>query len=80
MSEKLSATDLVRISIIWAEESMRQMIYGCSDDDPYRAEVKDQLRQLLAYRNRRFGKPKDPLAGAKLVNVTEMRRDTQERG
>ena len=74
MSDKLSASELVYIAIIWAEESMLQMIGGCDPEDPYRAEVKDQLTQLRAYRNRRFGKPENIFEGAELVTMAELRR------
>lgn len=72
MSEKLSAAQIVYIAISWAEESMLQMIDGCQDDDPYRAEVLDQIKQMRVYRNARFGKPKNPLEGAVLVDAMEL--------
>jgi hypothetical protein len=78
MSEKLSAAELVYIAITWAEEGMIQMIDGCHNDDPYRADVKNQLKQMRAYRRRRFGKPTNPFEGAKLVNMTEMRALTAQ--
>lgn len=78
MSNKLSAAQLVQIAITWAEESMMQMICGCPKDDPYRAEVSEQLKQLRIYRRQRFGKPRDPLEGANLVDVTELRRQLRD--
>lgn len=74
MTEKLSAAELVRIAIVWAEESMLQMIDGLGNSDPYRAEVADQLKQMRAYSRRRFGSRPDPTAGARLVGLDELRQ------
>jgi hypothetical protein len=68
---KLSASQIVYVAITWAEESMLQMIGGCDKDDPYRAEVLDELKQIRTYRDKRFGKPADPFKDARLVNVIE---------
>lgn len=68
---KMTAGEIVYAALVWADEGMEQMIFGCQDDDPYRAEVKDQLKQLRAYRKKRFGEMKEPTEGAKLVNVLE---------
>ena len=75
---KLTATEIVRIALIWAEESMHQMVDGCDRDDPYRADVADQLKQMKAYNRRRFGERPDPLAGAKLVSIEEIREKNAE--
>ena len=75
MTEKLSAAEIVYAAITWAEESMLQMIAGCDESDPYRAEVRDQLKQMRAYRDRRFGKPRNnPFEGARLVDMATLRQ------
>jgi hypothetical protein len=74
MTERLTAVQIIHIAITWAEESMLQMINGCPEGDPYRAEVLDQLRQMRAYKKRRFGKPNDPFEGARLVGLDELRK------
>lgn len=71
---RLTAVEIMQIAITWAEESMVQMINGCEENDPYRAEVADQLKQMRAYRKRRFGKPQDPFEGAKLLSLDELRK------
>ncbi|MFI5423143.1 MAG: hypothetical protein ACHQWH_04305 [Nitrososphaerales archaeon] len=73
---KLTAAELIHIAITWAEESMLQMIHGCPEGGEYRAEVIDQLKQLRAYRKRRYGKPSDPFKDAKLVTLDELREST----
>lgn len=70
---KLTGAEIIYVAITWAEESMALMIDGCHDDDPYRAEVMDQLKQMRAYKRRRFGKPDDPFKDAKLVSLEELR-------
>lgn len=78
MTDKLSAAEIVYMAITWAEESMAQMVAGCDADDPYRAEVKDWMKQMRAYRDRRFGKPQNnPFEGAKLINMMELRQSQQ---
>lgn len=64
---KLSASQIIYKALVWAEEGMEQMV----DADPhgYGIIVSDELKQLRAYRYRRFGKPKDPLEGAKKVSA-----------
>lgn len=74
MTDKMTAVEIIQIAITWADESMVQMISGLSSDDPHRAEVKDQLKQMRAYRKRRFGNPKDPFEGAKLLGLDELRK------
>jgi hypothetical protein len=71
---RLTAAELMKIAITWAEESMVQMISGCEKDDPYRADVADQLKQLRAYRKRRFGAPVDPFKDAKKLTLDELRQ------
>ena len=74
MPNKMNAAEIVRIAIIWAEESMCEMIHGCHEDDPYRKQVQDQLKQLRDYRNRRFGKSRDPFEGAESLGLDELRK------
>lgn len=74
MPNKMNAAEIVRVAIIWAEESMCEMIHGCSHDDPYRKQVQDLLKQMRTYRNRRFGKPRDPFEGGKLLGLDELRK------
>jgi hypothetical protein len=70
---KMTSVEIIYTAIIWAEESMIQMINGCEDGDPYRAEVSNQLKQMRAYRKRRFGKPDCPFKDAKLLSLDELR-------
>lgn len=67
----MTASEIVHTALVWGEEGMVQMVRACHADDPYRAEVKDQLKQLRAYRRKRFGERKEPTEGARLVNVLE---------
>lgn len=73
MAEKLTAAEITHTALIWAEESMLQMIGGLSDSDPHKAVVTDEYRQLRAYRKRRFGLPPDPFKDTKLVSLEELR-------
>lgn len=74
MPTKMTSAEIIETAIIWAEESMEQMLFGLSDDDAHRVVVKDQLKQLRAYRKRRFGKRIDPFEGAKLLGLDELRK------
>lgn len=74
VTNKLTAAEIIYTALVWADESMDQMISGCAEQDPYRAEVISLRKQLRAYRNRRFGKPKDPFEGAKALTLDELRR------
>lgn len=65
----MTAHEIIYTALVWGEESLTQMIVGCSPKDPYRAECEGKLRQLQAYRKRRFGKEKNLLEGSKLVDV-----------
>ena len=60
---KLSAAEIIYKALVWAEESMEQMVDG--DPGEYGKQVADELRQLRAYRKKRFGERPDPLVGAK---------------
>jgi len=73
-STKMTAAEIMLVAITWAEESMVQMIGGMPVDDPYRDEVRSQLKQMRAYRKRRFGKPHNPFEGAKLLGIDELRK------
>ena len=73
--EKLSSGELVLQAFIWAEESIGEMIRGTEDSDPHRAYLLSLRKQMKAYRQRRFGKLKDPLDGARLVSVYERPSD-----
>lgn len=68
---KMTAGEIIHAALVWGEEGMEQMVNGCDHDDPYRAEVLDQLKQLRAYRKKRFGVRPEPTDGAKLVNVLQ---------
>lgn len=74
MPNKMSANEIVFTALIWAIESMDQMISGTHESDPYRAELIEERRQLRAYRNKRFGKPVNPFKDAKLVDVLSPRK------
>jgi hypothetical protein len=69
----MTAGEIIRTALIWAEESMNAMIGGLHKDDPHRAEVLAELRQLRAYHKRRFGEVPNPLAGCKLVDIREIK-------
>lgn len=74
MSEKLPVKEIIRIALIWADESMLAMVHGCDEKDPYRTEVLDQLKQLRAYYKHRFGKRRDPFEGAEFVSLATLRK------
>lgn len=74
---KMTAGEIVHTALIWGEESMEQMIAGTDKDDPYHAQVKSELKQLRAYRKRRFGERPDPTAGCKLVSALEIRNQNK---
>lgn len=69
MYEKMRASEIILQALIWAEESIHEMINGTSGDDPHRAELVELRKQMRTYRKRRYGKLPDPLAGAKPVNI-----------
>lgn len=62
---KLTASQIVHIALVWAEESMEQMVDG--DPGEYGKQVADELRQLRAYRLKRFGEQTDPFVEAERV-------------
>lgn len=68
---KMTAGEIVYAALVWGEEGMAQMVHACHADDPYRAEVLEQLKQLRAYRKKRFGEMREPTEGARLVNVLD---------
>lgn len=74
MSDRMTSVEIIYAAITWAEESMALMIDGCHEGDPYRETVLDQLKQMRAYKRRRFGKPDDPFKNAKLVSLDELRQ------
>jgi hypothetical protein len=76
---KMTAAEIVYTALVWGEESMVQMVAGCHESDPYRTEVAEQLKQLRAYRKRRFGTPPDPFEGAKPMSLEEI-RESQRKG
>jgi len=71
---KMTASQIVYTALIWAEESMYTMIDGTHESDPHRAELKDELKQLRAYRKRRYGQPSDPFAGATAMSLEDLRK------
>ena len=68
---KMTAREIVYAALVWGEEGMEQMVRACHADDPYRAEVFAELKQLRAYRKKRFGERKEPTDGARLINILE---------
>lgn len=79
MTEKMSVSAIIEQALVWAEESIDQMIAGHSDKDPHRAELIELRRQMRAYHRRRFGKAADgkaadPFAGAKALSLDELRK------
>lgn len=75
MPKKLTAAEIIFTALVWGDESMSQMIEGLHDGDPYKAEVKSELKQLRAYRQRRFGKDRNPFEGCKTVTLEELRAE-----
>lgn len=76
MPKKMTAAEIILAALIWGDESMSQMVEGLHDGDPYKDDVKNQLKQLRAYRRRRFGEIKDPTDDCKLVSALEFNRTT----
>ncbi len=74
MAEKLTSAEIVHKALVWAEESMLQMIGGLDDADPHKAVVTNEYKQLVAYRKRRYGTPPDPFKGTRLVGMDELRK------
>lgn len=72
---KLSPTQIIYTALVWAEESMAQMVDGCGPDDEYGKKTADKLKQLRAYRHKRFGKHKDPFKDAKLVDIYDLAKE-----
>lgn len=64
---KLTASQIVYKALVWAEESMEEMVRGSRDENGRK--VADELKQLRAYRKKRFGQPKDPFEGVPKINV-----------
>lgn len=75
----MTAAEIIKTALVWAEESMLQMIGGLHDGDPHKAVVTSEYNQLVAYRKRRFGQPADPFKDTKPMGLDELRRlrDTQ---
>jgi hypothetical protein len=71
---KMSDKAIVLAALIWAEESMWAMVHGSAESDPNRADVLSQVNQLRAYRLKHYGKRPNPLKGAKLVTLDELRK------
>lgn len=71
---RMPADKIIYNALVWAEESMLAMLGGLPVADAYRVKLLDELKQMRAYRNRRFGKPKDPFAGTRKMGIDELRR------
>jgi hypothetical protein len=68
----MSASEIVLQALIWGEESITEMINGTHESEPHRAELVELRRQMRVYRKRRYGKPVDPFANAKLVSAFDL--------
>lgn len=68
MRKKLTNAQIIYKALVWAEESMAEMVHGCGGNE-YGQEVEADMKQLRAYRKKRFGERADPMKGAKPINV-----------
>jgi acyl-CoA hydrolase len=68
----MTAAEIIYAALVWGEEGMEQMISGCAEGE-YRDEVSAQLKQLRAYRKRRFPPAPDPFKNAKPMSLDEIR-------
>lgn len=55
-SRKMTVAEITLTALVWAEESMEQMIDGCGSDSEHGKKVAAELKLLRDYRLRRFGK------------------------
>lgn len=69
---KLTTAQIVKLALDWGIPSMDEMISGTDKNDPHRAVLEGQIAQMRAYRNKHYGKPRDPFANAKLVNIFDL--------
>jgi len=71
---KMSASEIVYFALVWADENVEAMMTACRESDPELVKtLADNLRQMRAYRIKRFGKPANPMADAKLVDAVTFR-------
>lgn len=59
MAKKLAVDELLRLACIFAEQDRETFIeaYEKMPNDPARLEAEDVLKQIRAYRKKRWGKP-----------------------
>lgn len=58
MADKLPVSELLRLACIYAEQDRAGMLRALHDGDPEKNEVRAFLKQLRAYRLKRWGKTK----------------------
>lgn len=77
--KKFSASEIVRHALSWGEESIAAMIDahtsadGVITDSKHVAYLQGLLKQMRAYRNKRFGPKPDHFAGTHLVDAFTMK-------
>lgn len=77
MSDKLSVDQLLRMACMYADQDRAGFLaaYAHMPNDEAAVEAREFLGQLRAYRRKRWGKPRDPLAGCVLKTLDEIRAD-----
>jgi hypothetical protein len=86
--EKLSVSELLRLACIYAEDDRQGFADAYAKDTPERAEALDLVRQLRAYRLKRWGKTKlesalesgTPTPVAEITKMEPWQRCTHEWG
>lgn len=71
-NRRMTAAEVIYTALVWAEESMAQMVHGCGPDSEHGRHIADEIKQLRAYRVRRFGKERSPFEGSKLMSLDEL--------
>lgn len=67
MAKKLTERQIVYVALKWAEESMKEMLSGTQPNDTIHINTKNRLEQLVTYREKKYGKEKDPFDNAKNI-------------
>lgn len=74
MTEKLSSRQIVKRALDWGIESMYEMILGTDQKDPNRIRLESEIKQMRAYRKRRFGDPVDRFKDCVAVDIRDLPR------
>lgn len=78
--KRMTPRQIILFALVWADENIEayiDAITGVSDLEDSRTELRWKLKQLRAYRRRRFGGHTDPFADAKMVNVFDAAASTR---